>query len=618
MSESLDLSIDLEKAFLPSWAQKPADTSRYANYEGRDESRSDDRGRSGGRGGGGFGGRQGGGGRPGGSGFGGPRPGGPGGPRPGGPGGGGPRPGGPGGAGRGDFRGPPRGSRPGGPGGPAAGGEVAGLTWDPSRGGQGGDRRGPRRDAPPEPLVPIELEMRPDPAGVISLARQIKLSGRSYPLLEVASLVMQKPDRYEVTFSLQRDKDGNPIQRLWVCSLDDSVWLSESEASRHTLKAHFDTFYQTDRQPCDPPKGTWTLVGMFDDILLGPPNYHGYQEKLREVHAQRAPRLPFDLFKSKVRIVKDEASVKAWLESQSSRLQYTALNVPEATTLMSVAEVEAHFMRTHAANLIKEVDHYALRRGEGAPRLPEPLQRLLRVSLERERKFPIRTMTALSGAFAQAGLQFYKRDKTVVQVCVARPRYLDLETISVSVGVKRIIDFIESHPGSTRKRLLETLAPAQAPAVLPAVPVSEPLPATASAPVVADVAPVAPTTEIPATEAPASEVAGDQTTAVVAPTPAAPPVETVSTPTGPSHAQQSVLNDLHWLIHQGHVIEFANGVLETAKKPLTRPEPPPQPPKAPREPRQPRGPRKPGAPGVSVADNVGLLPQPAAVPTLLG
>ncbi|HLZ54959.1 MAG TPA: hypothetical protein VKS19_10805, partial [Verrucomicrobiae bacterium] len=29
--------------------------------------------------------------------------------------------------------------------------------------------------------------------------------------------------------------------------------------------------------------------------------------------------------------------------------------------------------------------------------------------------------------------------------------------------------------------------------------------------------------------------------------------------------------DLHWLVHQGHVIEFADGRLETAKKPAPRP-----------------------------------------------
>ena len=32
-----------------------------------------------------------------------------------------------------------------------------------------------------------------------------------------------------------------------------------------------------------------------------------------------------------------------------------------------------------------------------------------------------------------------------------------------------------------------------------------------------------------------------------------------------------MIADLHWLIHQGHVIEFANGTLETAKKPAPRP-----------------------------------------------
>jgi hypothetical protein len=39
----------------------------------------------------------------------------------------------------------------------------------------------------------------------------------------------------------------------------------------------------------------------------------------------------------------------------------------------------------------------------------------------------------------------------------------------------------------------------------------------------------------------------------------------------------AVTGDLHWLIHQGHVIEFANGRLETAKRPKPRPIAPPAP-----------------------------------------
>lgn len=572
MSEPLDLALDLEKAFLPAWAQAPANepTTKYAKYEGNEGAgRGDYRGSRGDR--------------P-------PRRG----PGPGGGGDRGPRRDGPGA--RGGDRGPRRdfGPRPGGPGGPGGGG--GGLKWDPTQGPQGGPRRGDfrrgdRREAPPEPLIPVEIDLNPDPAGVASLARQIKLGGRAYPLLEVASLVIQKPDRYEVTFRVMKGKDGQPIQRLFVCSLDDSVWLSEADAKNHALRAHFETFYATQKQPCDPPKGVWTLVAMFDEIVLGPPNYHGYQERLREVHAQRAPRMPFDFFKSRVRIVKDEAAVKEWVDSQSNRLEYTALNVPEPLTLGSMGEVEVHFQSVHAVNLVKEVNAWTLKRAPNAPRLPEPLLRLLRVTLDRERRFPIRTMTALSTAFAQAGLQFFKRDKTVVHVSVARPHYLDLETSAVQPGLRRIIEFINANPGTTRKKLLEALAPAPAPAAAPVV---------AEAP-----APVEPA-------APAGEAPADAT----APAPVAPETPVAAAPANvPTAEQQELLSNLHWLIHQGHVIEFANGPLETAKKPAPRPEPAPAAPKAPKAERKDRPPRPRGR---YVFDNSGLLPLPAAQPALVG
>jgi hypothetical protein len=30
--------------------------------------------------------------------------------------------------------------------------------------------------------------------------------------------------------------------------------------------------------------------------------------------------------------------------------------------------------------------------------------------------------------------------------------------------------------------------------------------------------------------------------------------------------QKQLIADIHWLIHQGHVLEFSNGIIETAKK----------------------------------------------------
>src|SRR5262249_36890974 len=124
--------------------------------------------------------------------------------------------------------------------------------------------------------------------------------------------------------------------------------------------------------------------------------------------------------------------------------------------------------------------------------------------------------TVLSQQFAGRGLQFFKVNRTVTHVAVCRPHYLDLDATPVSEGVRKIVFFINEHPKSTRRQLVQALAPAPAP-------------------------PPAPT--------PAPDAA----------------------PPDPSAEETQVISDLHWLIHQGHVIEFANGILETAKKPTVRP-----------------------------------------------
>jgi hypothetical protein len=416
-----------------------------------------------------------------------------------------------------------------------------------------------------EPLIPVEVIITPDSNGVQSLVRQIRISGRAFPLFEVAGLVIQKPDRYDVALRVQKGKDGKPLQPLFACSLDDTLWLSEAEAARHILAKHFDTFYETNKIPCDPPKGTYTFVaqcGMSGEVL-GPPNYHGYQDRLRELHAQRYRRMPFEGYKARVRIVKDEEVVKQWIESQSFKFEFTALNVPDPITFDSKEAVEKHFNDTHLPNLVKAIEMQGIPK-ESIPLLPAPLQTLLRVTMDKERRFPLRTATALSTAFAQSGLQFFKRDKTIVHVSIARPHFLDLENQVVSEGVKRILAFLETTEKPTRKKLVEALAPLPADSAPKAE--ATPAPAPAAAPAAAP----APSTEGASESGPANAegvAASDAATPAPVPAPAA---EAPATPPAPETTPErsALLTDLHWLIHQGHVIEFANGIMELAKRPF--------------------------------------------------
>lgn len=385
-------------------------------------------------------------------------------------------------------------------------------------------------------MLELNVAIQPDDKGVDSLARQIKMSGRAYPLFEIATMILKKSDRHAVALSIRRKSDGTVAQPLFTCALDESLWLSESEAVKHSLDNFFATFYEVNRVPVDPPKGVYTFVAQcgISGVILGPPNHHDYQNQLRKLHTERFSRMPFDVFKSRVKIVRDEAVVKKWVEDQSFKSEFTCLNVPEPLKLGSREEVEKHFREVHAPSLIRSVDSITLS-PEAVKKLKNPaLMRLVRSTLDNQRRFPLQVATHLSQQFASRGLQFFKVNKTVTHVSVSRPHYLDLETNVLTPGVRKIVEYINSHVGCTRRQLVDAMVPGGLPPEKPAASV--------------------------AATAPAAPVEGAATTEAA-------PAE--KAPLSPE--LQAFASDLHWLIHQGHVIEFATGVMETAKKPAPRP-----------------------------------------------
>ncbi|MGI8964644.1 MAG: hypothetical protein ACR2H1_00985, partial [Limisphaerales bacterium] len=330
MSTSPEPDFDLEKLFLPAWAQESSTSNKYAKHSGGDShgTKFDERPREG----------------------------------------------------RSPRRDFPKGGRD----------QNRSSRDERNRGpGRGEDRppfrehRPEQRQAPPS-LPQLNVSLVPDEKGVDSLARQIRMTGRAFPLFDIAKMILQKPDRQEVRFEVIKKPDGQPVQPLFLCALDDSLWDSQEEAIAHVLEKHFSTFYQIEKIPGEAPKGIYTFVAQcgMSGAVLGPPNYHDYQNQLRKLHAERFPRMTFEAFKSRVKIVKDEAVVKKWVEDQSFRTEFLCLNVaePEAKKLSSREEVEKHFRETHLPNIIKSVERHTLS-GPASRQLRSPgLQRLLRVA----------------------------------------------------------------------------------------------------------------------------------------------------------------------------------------------------------------------------------------------
>jgi len=492
--------LDLDLEFLPAWAQKPNDAKPFANYAGEERSRArgrgdwgdrsprqrdDNRGRD----------------------F----------------------------KGRGDRDRKRDGDRDRGPGGSRDGGQRP--KFQKTDGKRPFDKKGGfrRNDPPPRPPLELDVALQPEKNGVESLARQIKHTGRSYPLFDIARLILAKPERYLVVLKTRKKEDGSVAQPLFFCQVDETVWLSEDQALDHVLSRHFDTFYKTDKTEIDPPKGTYTFVaqcGMSDQIL-GPPNYHGYQDKLRALHADRFSRLPFDVFKSRVKIIHDEEVVKQWLDDQSWKTEYIAINLPEEARLESREAVREHFREHHLSNLISGVSDVALKASVFNKKTPPRMQNLVRYAIDDQRRFPLKIVNMLSQEFSSHGLQFFKRKKSVTHVSVSRPHHLNLDHTPVSDSIRNIVTFVVDNQNCTRRMILDKFVPE------PDKPESAEVPAEGDAP-------------------------------------------KPDTPLSPERT--AILSDLHWLVHQGHVVEYANGQMEIAPKP----QPPQQKKKKPKPDKKPK------------------------------
>ncbi|MCD8533905.1 MAG: hypothetical protein LR011_03580 [Verrucomicrobia bacterium] len=412
------------------------------------------------------------------------------------------------------------------------------------------------------------MSITADEAVSNSLAEQIKLTARAYPLFSIAQMILGKPERYVFKLaSVKKKGSDDAAQKLFQCALDETVWLNQSDAIDHLMKNHLGTFYETVKTASEPPKGTYTFVAQcgMSGVILGPPNYHDYQNQLRNLYNERfEKKMSFDRFKSRVKIVKDEETVKKWLDEQSFVTTYRVLNSPEQLILESWTQVLEHFNENHLPNLIVEISKHTIP-GAQADNYPCPqIRRLIRVRLQEQKRFPLKVVHLLSQQFSTRGLQFFKVNKTVTHVCVSRPHYLDLDSTNVKDGIRRIIDFIQSHPGCNRKQLVDTLVTMEIP-VAESSPVFEPA---------ETVQPSESAENPPAPESSESVQAAQETTSKPA----------VASSSEPSAAQKAIISDLHWLLYQGNVIEFASGVLEVAKKPLEKKKAPAAAPKVASEP----------------------------------
>ena len=543
--------------------------------------------------------------------------------------------------------------------------------------GDRSDRRGPRdeRDRRPEPpskpaLEGWKLQLVPEFAAIEGIAKQIRSRVKAYPLFEIARLIVQLSDRYSVR--LQAENEETP--ELFRAKADGSVWQTRKEAASHLLSKHLGKYYRKSSVTSEPPKGAFSVVAQcgMSGVLLGPPNHHEYTSRLISLHAERFRNMPFDAYKSRIKMMRDEALIEQWKTEQSTKTVYIPVTeevasqaieeilpasepvadiapvaeeqaivegaaeiatetpaeekteeaapseevVSEAVTTteepaaegasseegetapaldgnqskseegLTLEQITAHFNEHHAEHEIEALGRDITLGGAVALHGSTPLLReLLLQNLQEMDRFPLVLAQVLGKELTNRSLQLFKSHKKIINVSMARPRYLDRETTPIGESFRTILDYLEAHPNQHRDKQWSALLALRTEN-------SESAPLNPSATIETDAAATSTTVEpIAETVVVISEVDAS-TEAAEAPTPtevvptadvrkerASAPVVDAETL---KRREQALGADLLWLLHQGHVIDFAMGNLQAATRPVPKTPPTPPTPKAPK------------------------------------
>ena len=322
------------------------------------------------------------------------------------------------------------------------------------RGRPQGGRPAPRPVAPAPLILPnVDVTFVPNEAAFTTMIEAVKQSNRAYALFDLAKLVLNKPERHNVKFTF---KDG----QLYCALLAGGVFLSQEAAVRHTLQQGEGKVFTRADKPVDPPKGSFQFVNRcgITGEWFGPPNYHEYQTRLIKHHQQRLAHMQFDRFKSSIETVHDPEAVKAWLESKSKLTEYTCILDTEPKVFIDRSELEKHIRANHLDKLVSAVSVVEVT-GLMSRRVPE--QRLLEVvrqSWENERRFPLKTVNELRPILVKAGLHFFKYKKGFTFITPIKLNRFE-STTNLSELLQKIIAFLRTHEGATRKKLAEHLAP---------------------------------------------------------------------------------------------------------------------------------------------------------------
>ena len=310
--------------------------------------------------------------------------------------------------------------------------------------------KGSDKKKPYAPFVfTMDVQIFPEDVPFNKLSEIIKASKRTYQLFDIAELVLEKNDRFVVLAKNLPDESG-AVKPLFCAQPLNLPFEDEASAKQAAIDYYTDELFEKQQIEAEPPKGSFQIVNRCSATgdLLGAPNWHKYNENLREYHREHCPKMPFEAFLSTIEAVRDPEQINAWLEQMKKRDVYKLKNPAEGEndifeTREAAANYVAHKM---GAELVRTYEQVRMK-GANLQKLPfGRIRRNIEEAWHKQKRFPIVTANNLRGRLRRSGFSVYKRgSKGFAFVSVVKRKFL-LEGDKLSDTPQKIFDFITANP----------------------------------------------------------------------------------------------------------------------------------------------------------------------------
>ncbi len=295
----------------------------------------------------------------------------------------------------------------------------------------------------------MDVQIFPEDAPFNKLCDIIKESKRTYQLFEIAQLVLEKRERMVVLAKNLPDSDN--IVKPLFCAQPLNIPFEDEQSAKNAAEEYFlKEMFATEQVEAEPPKGTFLVVNKctLSGDLLGAPNWHKYNEFVREYHKSRFPKMSFDDFLKTIESVKGEEVVNEWLEKMKTKTVYKLKEPAEGDPeFFETSDAAKAFIASKKEGELVKVYEQVRMSLANIEFMPfGRIRRNIEETVRKEKRFPINTANNMRGKLRRCGLSVYKRgSKGFAFVSLVKRKFLT-EGETLAELPQKIFDFLLVNP----------------------------------------------------------------------------------------------------------------------------------------------------------------------------